>query len=123
MSVVDDVVQALDPEEAVGLLVELVRKPSMTLDPPYERHVNDHLARYWSRLGLDVEVQDVANGRCNVLGTLRGQGGGPSLMLESHLDHGPVGSGWSRDPYGGEIDRVGGWIYGRGTCNNKQSLA
>ena len=37
-------------------------------------------------LGLQVQWQQVEDGRANVLGTLTGAGGGPSLMFNGHLD-------------------------------------
>jgi acetylornithine deacetylase len=37
-------------------------------------------------LGLQVQWQQVEEGRANVLGTLSGSGGGPSLMFNGHMD-------------------------------------
>lgn len=59
------------------------------------------------------------NGRPNVVGVLKGTGGGRSLILNGHVDTvsvEPVGD-WSKDPFGAEIedDRM----YGRGTSDMK----
>ena len=45
-------------------------------------HGRDELAR----LGLQVQWQQVEDGRANVLGTWPGEGGGPSLMFNGHMD-------------------------------------
>lgn len=46
------------------------------------------------------------------------EGSGDKIMaIIGHLDVVPAGSGWSHDPYGGEI--ADGKIYGRGTSDNK----
>jgi len=37
-------------------------------------------------LGLEVESCEVANGRRNVWGRLKGTGGGPTIMLAGHMD-------------------------------------
>ena len=52
---------------------------------------------------------------------LRGTGGGRTLVMNGHLDIGPIGTGWTRDPLGGEIE--GGRIYGRGVSDMKSGLA
>ena len=39
------------------------------------------------------------------------------MAVIGHLDVVPAGNGWSRDPYGGEIED--GRIYGRGTLDDK----
>lgn len=62
-------------------------------------------------------------GRPNVVGVLKGTGGGSSLILNGHIDvvsPEPV-SAWKKEPWGGE--RVGGRIYGRGSMDMKGGLA
>ncbi len=46
---------------------------------------------------------------------------GPKILLATHTDTPPAGSGWTRDPQGAEID--GGQIYGRGVSDGKGDLA
>ncbi|MEZ5836618.1 MAG: M20/M25/M40 family metallo-hydrolase [Geminicoccaceae bacterium] len=48
-------------------------------------------------------------------------GDGPILALNAHGDVVPPGSGWSTDPYGGEIRD--GWLYGRGAAVSKSDIA
>lgn len=68
-----------------------------------------------------IEVLNYKN-RPNVVGTLKGQGGGNSLFLTGHIDNVTVEpkSDWTYDPFGAEI--VDGKIYGRGACDMKGGL-
>lgn len=66
-------------------------------------------------------LEDVLNyrGRPNLVGILRGTGGGRSLILNGHVDTvtlEPRGE-WTKDPFGAEI--VDGMMYGRGTSDMK----
>ena len=58
-------------------------------------------------------------GRLGGLGCLllRGTGGGPSLMLNAHMDPGAEMSGWTVDPYGAKFED--GWIWGIGAHDDK----
>ncbi len=51
----------------------------------------------------------------------RGNDGGPTLLLNSHMDTVPAGPGWTRDPFKPEIE--GGRLYGLGANDAKGSLA
>ncbi len=47
--------------------------------------------------------------------------GGPTIALNAHGDVVPPGEGWTRDPYGGEIE--GGKLYGRASAVSKSDFA
>jgi acetylornithine deacetylase len=68
---------------------------------------------------IDVEVRDAPPGRPNVVGIVRGSGGGKTLMLNAHVD--TVGAGGMADPFEPRID--GNRLYGRGAYDMKASLA
>ena len=72
-------------------------------------------------LGFETEYYESAPERGSLLARLRGTGGGRSLVLNGHLDIGPIGTGWTRDPWGGEIAQ--GKIYGRGSGDMKSGIA
>jgi len=77
-------------------------------------------------LGLAVQWQQVEEGRANVLGTLAGAGGGPTLMFNGHMDTSYSGRepwlahvpGFQPEPFVRE-DR----LYGLGISNMKGALA
>lgn len=90
-------------------------------------------------LGFEVDAFDVADerigkfpganlghqneGRPNIVGVLKGAGGGRSLILNGHIDTMPYGdrSKWGKDPFLGEI--VGDELYGLGATDMKGSLS
>jgi acetylornithine deacetylase len=77
------------------------------------------VAAWLEEHGLEVELEELAPGRANVIGRVRGSGGGRTLLLNAHLD--TVGLG---GPDGGLVPRVDGRrMYGRGTYDMKGSLA
>ena len=83
------------------------------------------LTAEWLRgWGLSVEVSDVAPGRSNVLGRLEGrgagEGAGPTLLLNGHLDTVGV-AGMSVDPFGAELRD--GRLWGRGSSDMKGGVA
>lgn len=62
-------------------------------------------------------------GRPNVVGVVKGRGGGRSIILNAHVDvvdPGPV-EAWQYDPWSGTI--ADGRLYGRGSADDKASLA
>jgi acetylornithine deacetylase len=77
------------------------------------------VAGWLEERGVEVELEELAPGRANVVGRVRGSGAGRTLLLNAHLD--TVGLG---GPDGGLEPRVDGRrIYGRGTYDMKGSLA
>ncbi|GGL56982.1 M20 family metallopeptidase [Sporolactobacillus putidus] len=61
--------------------------------------------------------------RPNVVGVLKGSGGGRSLILNGHIDTMPYGdpSQWTKDPFLGEV--LGGEMFGLGATDMKASLS
>src|SRR5687768_12894751 len=69
--------------------------------------------------GLDVQTEDVVEGRPNVVGVLEGRSPGPTLMFCGHLDTvGVVGMNKPFNP----VEREGK-LYGRGTQDMKGGIA
>lgn len=76
--------------------------------------------------GLRVTWQEVEEGRPNVIGTLEGRGGGPTLMFNGHMDTSYSGrEPHLRDIFGFQPNAVvkDGRIYGLGISNMKGALA
>src|SRR3954464_10238513 len=111
----------MDP--AIRLLRELVAidsvNPSLVPGAAGEAQVADAVATHMRRLGLDVELQEAAPGRPNVIGVLEGKRKGRSLMLCGHLDTvGVEGMAAPFDP----VEREGR-LYGRGSQDMKAGVA
>jgi len=94
--------------------------PSLTPDGKGEAELGAYVAEKLKELGLEVTVSEVAPGRVNTVGILKGFGGGKSLLLNAHLDTVGV-EGMTIDPFGSELKD--GRIYGRGSQDMKASLA
>ena len=103
--------------EARAILERLVRIPSVTGD---EAAAAVAFADMCRDAGLDVEMQAAAPNRPNVIARWR-VGRSPHLLLTGHIDTVPAGEGWTRDPFGAEVE--GGRLYGRGACDMKAGLA
>ena len=109
----------LDEDELVALTRALVRVPGE--NPPGQEEATAHAFAAMCRdRGLDVDVAEAAPGRPNVVATLRG-GDAPGLLLLGHTDVVPVGSGWTADPFSGEL--ADGAVHGRGSADMKGGLA
>ncbi len=123
--VINRVLDSINSEALIELTSELVKINSVW-DPAAgtsEQVVADHVVRWADKQGFDVQQEDVASGRPNVIVTWRVGPGKRTLMFEGHTDVVTPGdiSAWRYDPFGAEI--VGRRMYGRGTNDTKGNLA
>jgi len=121
-----DLQQALDAlsrDEVIKLTREVIdiRSPMGGEGP-----LAEYLAGRFRDLGLEATMQEVEPGRFNVISTLKGTGGGKSLMLFGHMDTTwggdeegvkELGPGYQPASY-----MEGDWIYGAGAYNMKSGL-
>src|SRR4029453_18337906 len=104
------IVAGISDQQVLALEQAAIRIPSTTFE---EGKIADLFANYMSDLGLDVEMMEVTHWAKpgqktrQPIGRLKGTGGGPSLMLNGHMDPGVEMSGWSVDPYGAKF--ADGW--------------
>lgn len=110
---------ARDPsfENALSFAQDLIRIPS---PPGGEGEVAGRVLHEMEALDFDEVRMDRMG---NVIGIIRGSGGGPSVMLNSHLDvvaEGDPGQ-WEHPPFGGVV--AGGFLHGRGSMDIKGPLA
>ena len=111
-----EVCAALDEEACIARLVDMVQHKSYT-ETDGERALAEHMADIARDLGMEAVLQPVEGTRVNTIATLKGQGGGNSLLFNGHLDTNPATSGWTVDPWGGVVDD--NFIYGIGVSNMK----
>ena len=124
-------------EEAVQTLQNVVRINSTT---GQEQEAQAYIEQLMKSIGMEVDVwcptdeelrQMDQYGTCgasdlgerpNVVGTVRGSGGGRSLIMNGHIDTVPVNdpSAWLYPPYSAEI--IDDKMYGRGTSDMKSGL-
>ncbi|MFQ5933972.1 MAG: M20 family metallopeptidase, partial [Dehalococcoidia bacterium] len=114
----DRVLRQIKEEQAVNLCSSLLRIPSFKTE---ESKVARFLAGYFSRRGYEVDLQEVEPGRFQTIATLRGSGGGKSLMLNGHIDIDPLAFGWKRDPWTPVVE--GDRLYGAGAFNMKGGVS
>ena len=114
--------QHVSEERLVDTARELVDIPSPT---GHELDMAEHMRALLQELGLSIAWQEVEEGRPNVVGRLAGEGGGPSLMFNGHMDTSYSGS----EPH---LRGIGfrpravvkeGRIWGLGISNMKGALA
>lgn len=115
--------------DLIALTQDLIRIP--TLNPPGENYLLacEFLRDQLQPLGFECQFvraegapgDSDAYPRWNIVARREGAGSGPCVHFNSHIDVVEVGHGWTRDPFGGEMDQ--GRIYGRGSCDMKGGLA
>ncbi len=121
--------------ERVQFLRKLVRTPSLT---GYEAEIQDLLESAFAGAGLEVRTQQLdaerigsflptvagsdLSARPNVIGALRGGGGGRSLLLNAHVDTVLPGdeARWTHPPFSGAL--IDGEVWGLGACDMKAGL-
>ena len=110
----------LDTRAALDFLSRMVQHKSYS-ETPGERALAAWMVERMRELGLDAAMQPLdpaqPEGRVNAIGTLKGAGGGKSLLFNGHLDTNPATEGWTVDPWGGKVDDT--FIYGIGVSNMK----
>lgn len=116
-------------DDLVALTADLVRIP--TINPPGNayREMCEYVARRLQPRFPEIEMlrADGAIGdidkypRWNVIARRPGERPGDTLHFNSHHDVVEVGTGWTADPFGGEVRE--GKVYGRGSCDMKGGLA
>jgi acetylornithine deacetylase/succinyl-diaminopimelate desuccinylase-like protein len=91
-----------------------------------EQRCAEHMVSLFHDMGLQVQWQQVEEGRANALGTWRGAGGGKSLMFNGHMDTSYSGrEPWLKNVPGFQPQAFvkNGRLYGLGISNMKGALA
>jgi acetylornithine deacetylase/succinyl-diaminopimelate desuccinylase family protein len=116
------ILDAIDDADALALLRDLIRIPSEN-PPGEELGKAQHLASYFARHGIWVQLDEVLPGRPNVVAELvpGNHAAGPTLVFNGHLDTVPAGAGWTVDPFGAEVRD--GRVFGRGAADMLAGVA
>src|SRR5947208_12790096 len=111
----------MDP--AIRLLRDLVAvnslNPTLVPGAPGERDIAQLVAHELRRSGLDVSIEEVAEGRPNVVGVLEGRNKVRKLMFCGHTD--TVGVAGMNDPF--TPSERDGRLFGRGAQDMKGGVA
>jgi succinyl-diaminopimelate desuccinylase len=119
----------LDREyQTVELLQQLVGLPSVNpmarddISPEIalEGRMTSFLANWFTEQGIDFRLQQVADGRQNIVGWVDGRSDLPAVVLDAHQDTVPV-DGMTIPPFSAEIRD--GRLWGRGACDIKGGMA
>jgi len=128
--------QLVDPDRITERLVSLVRIPSVT---GQEDHAINQLANWLQELDVEIDYwndgitalqrdprypgHEVERAWCPVVvGVVRGERSGPTVMLTGHVDVVPPGDyeRWDHEPFSGE--KIHERIYGCGASDMKSGL-
>ena len=110
-------------EDVAKLLKKLIQIKSVnpnTENGNGEAEISNFIADYLESSKIEVHTQSVTDDRFNVIGILKGEGKGPGLMLNGHMDTVGV-KGMAIDPFKPSVKRDN--IHGRGACDMKGGLA
>jgi len=114
----------MDP---LPLLQDLVRIPSVNpmgrdLTGPefFETRVTEYLCDFFRSLDVELETQEIAPGRANVVARIAAPRGAGAMVLDAHQDTVPV-DGMTIPPFEPRLD--GNRLYGRGACDVKGGLS
>jgi len=107
----------VDQAAMVALASALICIPSFKTE---ETPVARFLADFFHPRGYQVDLQEIEPGRFQTIATLKGTGGGMSLMLNGHIDINALTLCWKRDPWTPTVE--GNRLYGHGIQNMKGGL-
>ena len=94
-----------------------------TTDPPGgEKPAVDYLKQVLEKEGIQVQLFAVEPKRPNLVARLKGSGKKRPLLVMGHTDTVNVDpKKWAHPPF--DADREGGYVYGRGTVDDKDNVA
>lgn len=103
---------------------DIVKLSSKLIQTPSISGSEGNLATFISKTMIDLGYDEVFIDKIgNVVGIIKGDGTGPSIMYNSHMDHVDPGqeSLWEYPPYGGIV--ADGFIHGRAASDVKCGMA
>jgi acetylornithine deacetylase/succinyl-diaminopimelate desuccinylase family protein len=110
----------IDRAQLVRIVTDLVSIPSVSGN---EQAIMEFVAGFFEAAGIPFVVTAKDPARPNVVASL-GDGNGPVLAMNGHLDVVPVSDidRWKTDPFTGVVSEDGKKVYGRGSSDMKGSV-
>ncbi len=109
----------IEKDRIARLTQKLIQAPSE--NPPGKEYKAAMIVKTeLENIGLDVSIHEYEKGRPNIIATLKGKTG-KTLLLNTHTDTVPAGTGWKHPPFSGAI--INNKIYGRGATDCKGNTA
>ena len=114
--------ETLSSDSVVHILQSLVQTPSVN-PGVYEDAMAKRVAEWLEPTGAQITFVESLPGRHSVAAVLEGTGGGPTLVLNGHMDTVAIddASLWRDDPFGAVVKD--GYVWGRGACDMKAGLS
>ena len=107
-------------EEAINHLINLVRIDT-TNPPGNETEAANYIKAALAAEGIDSELYALDPDRANLVARYKGNGSKRPILIMGHTDVvGVQREKWIEEPFGGL--RKDGWIYGRGTLDDKDNV-
>ena len=110
----------LDQNEAINILKSIIQIDSRT-NSKNENNIIEYWESKYSELGTVNKIYNTNDNRLNLISNLNFSNNHKTIIFNGHLDTNHIGSGWTSDPFGGEIKD--NHIYGLGVSNMKASMA
>lgn len=116
-----DIASTLNVGRLMAFTKELIRTPSLSLE---EKTISKIVEKEMKELGYDQVYRDSLN---NVVGIIKGNRNGKSLLFNGHIDHAGVGT--MPEPFSAKEMDGSDWgyrgpvIYGRGASDMKAGIA
>lgn len=105
--------------DVVAICADLIKVQSHREHSGHETPCARHIKALLEREGIEANLKEVRDGRCNVIAALRGSGSGPVLMYNGHIDTVPPGE--MPEAFSPRV--VDGKLTGRGSVDMKGGIA
>ena len=110
----------LDRNESISILKSIIQIDSRT-NTKNENNIIEYWESKYSELGTNNKIHKTDDNRLNLVSNLNFSNNHKTIIFNGHMDTNHIGSGWTTDPFGGEIKD--NHIYGLGVSNMKASMA
>jgi len=86
-----------------------------------EREIANYLEARLSSIGLNVQYSEMENIGPSIYTEIKGNNGGPTILMIGHMDTVSIMDGWNTDPFTPFIE--GDKVFGLGACDMKGGIA